>query len=526
MAFVGVVFDRFDQRTPVKGRSEPIHPDRRRLLRIGAAGAGGIASIPLLYRLLADPARGEDFPEWAPNRYGRLSPTPDRTTGLPLLKLPAGFSYFSTGWSGDPMTDGHLTPSRHDGMGVVRATADGIITLIRNHEIGVAPVEAALASRPGTDFPIYDAAVVANGMTAGGSTTALRFRHGELIDARATLAGTLINCAGGTTGYGSWLTCEEIVARGSLAGARDHGYVFEVPAPQLGPASARPIVPMGLMRHEAAARDPATGIVYLTEDNGADSGFYRFLPDDRAARIGALEAGGRLEMLRVIGQDNADLTEPEMGASFAVEWVPIPEPDADPERLECPEPGLPECLGAGRSGPFLQGAERGGARFRNCEGCFHHGGTTYLVDTSGGPERCGIVWAYVDAGAAGGQARLTAIFVSPAEIVADKPDNLALSPWGELLLCENGGGRRYRDELVFGTRLLGLNPADGAFPLVENNVWIDAPLPDRPWIAPGDYRRFEFAGVCFDPGGRWLFLNLQTPGITFAITGPWTRPPG
>ncbi|HEX4881164.1 MAG TPA: alkaline phosphatase PhoX [Porticoccaceae bacterium] len=510
----------------MKRRSARIDPARRRLLRFAAAGVGGIALTPLLYRLLSGPVRGEDFPEWAASRYGPLSPATDRTTGLPLLKLPPGFSYFSAGWSGDPMHDGHPTPNRHDGMGVVRATADGTITLIRNHERGAISADAALASRRGSALPVYDAAVVADGMAAGGGTTALQFRQGKLIDARATLGGTLVNCSGGATGYGSWLSCEEIIARGSLAGARDHGYVFEVPTPELGPASARPIVAMGLMRHEAAARDPATGIVYLTEDNGADSGFYRFLPDDRAARIGALEAGGRLEMLKVVGRDNADLTEPEMGASFAVEWVPIPEPDADPERLACPGPGLPDCLGAGRSGPFLQGAERGGARFRNCEGCFHHRGVTYLVDTSGGPGRCGVVWAYLDAAEAGGnQGRLTAIFVSPAEVVADKPDNLTLSPWGELLLCENGGGRRHRGELVFGTRLLGLNPVDGAFPLVENNVSIAAPMPERPWIAPGDYRRFEFAGVCCDPGGRWLFVNLQTPGITFAITGPWTRPP-
>lgn len=510
----------------MKKRSAPIDPGRRRLLRVAAAGVGGIALTPLLYRLLTDPARAEDFPESAPSRYGRLSPTIDRTTGLPLLQLPPGFSYFSAGWRGDPMRDGQRTPSRHDGMGVVRAGADGTITLIRNHECGAVAADAALAARRASGLPVYDAAVVAESMAAGGGTTALTFRNGKLIDARMTLDGALVNCAGGPTGYGSWLTCEEIVMRGSLAGARDHGYVFEVPAPELGPASARPIVPMGFMRHEAAARDPATGIVYLTEDNGADSGFYRFLPDDRAPRIGALEAGGRLEMLKVIGQDDADLTEPEMGASFAVEWVPVPEPDADPERLVCAGPGLPDCLGAGRSGPFLQGAARGAARFRNCEGCFHDRGVTYLVDTSGGPERCGIVWAYVDAAVTGGQARLTAVFVSPAEVVADKPDNLALSPWGELLLCENGGGRRYQDKLVFGTRLLGLNPADGAFPLVENHVRIDAPLPDRPWIAPGDYRRFELAGVCFDPGGRWLFVNLQTPGVTFAITGPWTRPPG
>ena len=31
------------------------------------------------------------------------------------------------------------------------------------------------------------------------------------------------------------------------------------------------------------------------------------------------------------------------------------------------------------------------------------------------------------------------------------------------------------------------------------------------------------SGANFDPSGKWLFVNIQTPGITFAITGPWKR---
>jgi secreted PhoX family phosphatase len=33
----------------------------------------------------------------------------------------------------------------------------------------------------------------------------------------------------------------------------------------------------------------------------------------------------------------------------------------------------------------------------------------------------------------------------------------------------------------------------------------------------------EFAGATFF--GDWLFVNIQTPGITFAITGPWDSGP-
>jgi secreted PhoX family phosphatase len=33
----------------------------------------------------------------------------------------------------------------------------------------------------------------------------------------------------------------------------------------------------------------------------------------------------------------------------------------------------------------------------------------------------------------------------------------------------------------------------------------------------------EFAGACFSPDGRTMFVNIQDPGITFAIWGPWSK---
>lgn len=497
---------------------------RRRLLWGITAGASGIALAPILYRLRAGKLRdkGRGLPRESP--YGLPVPTPDRTTGLPLLKLPPGFGYTSAGWSGDPMSDGYLTPDRQDGMAVVSVAPGGEITLIRNHERGLIAPGNAMARIGGPTTPCYDNFTMPDRIAgSGGGTTALRFRAGELIDSRATLAGTLVNCSGGPTGFGSWLSCEEIVLHGSLIGARDHGWVFEVPAPELGPASALPIRDMGLMRHEAAARDPATGLIYLTEDNGAHSGFYRFTPHDRAARVGALEAGGQLAMLKVVGRDNVDLSTPEIGATFAVEWVSIPAPDADPEHLEAPAPGLPKIRGAGKSGPFLQGEARGAARFSRGEGCQYHLGVIYMVDTSGGAAGSGAVWAYQDQPTPGSdRGTLTAIFVAPDEATADNPDSIAISPRGGLLLCEDGGGRGDGNG-VLGNRLLGLDTAGRIFTFAENNLALDSAPPGRPWIAPGDYRRFEFTGACFDPSGRWLFVNIQTPGVTFAITGPWER---
>ena len=31
----------------------------------------------------------------------------------------------------------------------------------------------------------------------------------------------------------------------------------------------------------------------------------------------------------------------------------------------------------------------------------------------------------------------------------------------------------------------------------------------------------EFTGATFSADGETLFVNIQEPGITFAITGPW-----
>lgn len=498
---------------------------RRSFLRSSTIATGGIALATPFHNFFLRTAEAATTVAPVPGVLGPLVPVLDETTGLPLLRLPAGFSYQSFGWTGDVMDDGTFTPDRHDGMAIVETRGRGgnELVLIRNHERGASDPTNPLPVIGGGKVPVYDGVQIPGVLAGlGGGTTALVYRDGHFVWSSATLGGTLTNCAGGATTWGTWLTCEEVTIRGRAIGAKDHGYVFEVPSPFLAMPSARPIVDMGLMDHEAVALDPVTGIVYLTEDNGPLSGLYRFRPHDSSGRLGSLEAGGALEMLAIAGQDNADLRKVSQLDTFEVRWVPIANPDADPERLEAPAPGFPPIGGAGRSGPYMQGEALGAAAFARLEGAWYHEGVIYFTDTSAGTVGKGVVWALRPSRNQSDADRLTAILVSPDESVADNPDNVTVAPWGGIVLCEDGGGRRGPGgEIVNGTRLIGLAPDGTPFVLAENNAIIEAPIPGKPFVPPNDYRPSEFAGAAFSPRGDVLFVNIQTPGITFAIRGPW-----
>jgi len=119
--------------------------------------------------------------------------------------------------------------------------------------------------------------------------------------------------------------------------------------------------------------------------------------------------------------------------------------------------------------------------------------------------------------------RLRAIFASGNQTAGNNPDNVTVSPRGGVLLCEDGGGST--DTFGTGARLLGLNPAGEAYIFCKNNIILSAAqiAAAGKTVGPSDYRGIEFCGACFEPAGRVLFVNIQQPGITFAITGPWAN---
>lgn len=410
--------------------------------------------------------------------YGPLHPKkpvavgPGADPNLEWLALPRGFNYSVFGVASTTMSDGNATPNAHDGMGAFPAP-DGRVRLVRNHE-----------NRDAFGPPIAGPGKAYDLNGAGGNTTlelAFVDRVPVLMSDFVTLNGTIVNCAGGTTPWGSWISCEETVE--TREGVK-HGYSFEIPSSANGPVVPIPYKEMGRFSHEALVVDPARGYVYETEDNGP-SGFYRFIP----RRRGDLALGGKLQMLKVKGAPKYDTsTGQTVGLALPTEWVAIEDPD--------PRSGSESAV-------FDQGFAKGGAAFSRLEGCWWGDGSVFFTDTDGGDAGQGQVWQFTPAGGSGGMLKL--VYESPAADVLSFPDNITFTPRGGLLLCED-------------------SPNDQQF---LRGLTVDGAIFD---FAVNLLDSKEWAGACFSPDGRYLFVNNQGEtrtvadpvlGRTYAIWGPW-----
>ncbi len=457
---------------------------RRDFLVRGSASVGlGFAG---LQRLCAASAR--EITSMRAKGFGPLVRDPRR-----VLDLPEGFSYRVISRFGDAMDDGLMVPGQADGMASF-AVPNGTTVLVRNHEL-----EPHWVSRSG--FGLQGERVTAEIVERGfdmtgempsiGGTTTVHYDHrkGEVLGQWMSLAGTNRNCAGGPTPWGSWLTCEEDVMLAGDKGAEDHGWVFEVPAGADGVLhKAEPIRAMGRFYREAVAVDPVTGIVYMTEDL-PDAAFYRYIPNTP----GKLNEGGRVQALRVRGSDAALDTRNWMpgakvvvGTKLSIEWV-------DLDDVESPKDDL----------RHRAHNEHGCAVFARTEGIWEDGGVIYVGCTSGGRERLGQIWKYIPSAFEGtdreaeSPARLE-LFIEPNDSTLVKnADNLVMSPWGDLIVCEDSAEDQH---------LVGVTP-EGRLYTFGHNVLSDS----------------EFAGACFSPDGRTMFVNIQYDGLTVAIDGPWDR---
>jgi hypothetical protein len=309
----------------------------------------------------------------------------------------------------------------------------------------------------------------------------------KVVHQNLSLMGTIRNCAGGTTPWGSWLTCEEDLTRPGPRATKDHGWVFEVPATARTAIEPVPLKALGRFNHEAAAVDPRTGIVYLTEDRN-DGLLYRLIP----AAKGELVRGGRLQALAFV---EAGLTDSRNWEGVKVtprkwyetRWIDLDQP-------ESPEDDLRK-----------RGNAQGAVLFARGEGIHMGDGELYFTCTSGGAAKVGQVMRYRPSRFEGRPeerrepGRMEIFLESPGIEEYNFGDNLTVAPNGHLMVCEDQYTRNVNNHLR------GVTPAGQPYDFGRLHI------------------QTELAGACYSPDGSTLFVNVYSPGKTLAITGPWRR---
>ncbi|MDH5399442.1 MAG: DUF839 domain-containing protein [Cyclobacteriaceae bacterium] len=416
--------------------------------------------------------------------FGPLIPDPNK-----YLDLPQGFTYKIISTKGDEMDDGFLVPAAADAMGTFHYSEDRLI-IVRNHENSPGAPQAGAF---GNNYELlekldrknfYDAGSLEKPCLGGTTTMVYNETTQEVELCYLSLAGTVRNCAGGVTPWGSWITCEEDVTVSDGILEKDHGFNFEVPASdKIMIADPIPLTAMGRFNHEAVCVDPATSIVYQTEDRG-DSLIYRFIPHEKEK----LHKGGRLQALVIKGQAGFDTRNWEIPAmqkdlEMEAEWI-------DMDDVLSPLDDLRH-----------RGHARGAALFARGEGMWFGKDELFFACTNGGPNRFGQVFKYIPSPHEGtareGEVpgKLVLFAESHDDSLLKMCDNLTISPWGDVVLCEDNSVKNH---------IRGITP-EGAVYTLGANVGSTS----------------EFAGAVFSPSGKTLFVNIQGSGETLAITGPW-----
>ncbi|MET8676245.1 alkaline phosphatase PhoX [Streptomyces sp. NPDC004647] len=427
--------------------------------------------------------------------YGPLVDDPDG-----ILALPEGFSYRIITRSGETkLESGESTPSNHDGTATFEGPR-GVTLLVNNHELK-GPRSKWKYPVPLAEGLVYDPAA------AGGCTVVEVHKHsdgraGSGVAEWVGIAGTSTNCAGGSTPWGTWLTCEENSDRAGENGmTKDHGYVFEVdPYDRRANRDPKPVKALGRYDHEAVVVDLKRGHLYLTEDDADPNGlFYRWVPPH-----GFKHGRGQL---RKLADDAGVLQAPKCydsggrfvddlsratrtGTVYGVDWVDVPDRDGTTVAVR-------EQFGADEV-----------TRARKLEGMWWADGGAYIVSSYAREEspvaHDGQVWFYDPRRRTLTLKVLLGVNKNPGEDGAfDGPDNITVSPYGGLIIAEDGEGIQH---------LFGATDSGRTYPIARNDLNIGTA--DEPVFS-------EFTGVVFAPDGHTLFANIQDPGIMLAITGPW-----
>ncbi len=435
--------------------------NRREFMTVAATAFSALIASGCVTRGAAPSATNTPFAG-----YGPLQADPEG-----LLDLPDGFSYRVLSSLGDVMSDGGTVPDKADGMGCLDL-GNGELALVRNHEL--VPSDAA-------GGPIAHGFGTHNGNIVPGGTTNIVLDANTLEVKREfrSLGGTIRNCSGGVTPWGSWLTCEEAPPgpgqRYGEALAVNHGWVFDVPGNADGLVKAEPLRAMGRFNHEAASVDPETGYVYMTEDRN-EGVLYRFLPNTP----GKLADGGKLQAMVIEGvadTRNWEGVSVAVGQSLPVRWIDLDDVEAPNDDLR------------------VRAAAQGAALFARGEGIHMGQDDLYFCCTNGGAKQLGQIFRLVP-GRGQGPDQVELFFESESTEQFNYGDNLCVAPTGHLIVCED----QYTD--VVDNHLRGITPAGQPYDLGRLRL------------------QTELAGACFSPDGKWMFVNAYAPTRTLAITGP------
>ena len=489
-------------------RPTPDGLSRRSLLGRGAAVGAGITLTGAFGTIFGSDSTvaGSDRarPAKTPPGYGPLVADP-----AGRLALPEGFSYVLVAESGvTTLETGEPTPDNPDGTASFEGRHGGSM-LVNNHEIR----QTGGNSVPHIDGLVYDTAPGA----MGGTTNIEVDRHGNRIREYVSLAGTHINCAGGKTPWHTWLTCEETEALPPTDGlTQPHGYVFEVDPYDNGRnQNPKPIKALGRYAHEALAVDPKRHQIYLTEDATDPNGLvYRFTPPDsaRPLRRGSLgqlgDTDGTLEAMRALdyGTLVPDLSVAQVGTTYDLEWVTVPDRDASVVTPPATTPVSTRKQFIWSGDPAAPGG--GITRSRKLEGAWWGHGGAFIVASfarNAAPDRSaaqhdGQVW-FLDPH----RDTITLVLQFAYTPVDDDndpdgPDNIAVSPYGGVIIAEDGDGKQH---------LVGADDRGKAFFFARNDL-----------AGSG-----EMTGPNFSKDKKIMFANVYEPGHVFAITGPFRRSP-